>query len=88
MKLSMTERIQAIIVAVQQYHEWYMADAMARGTTGLDAFEKTMNYYSSIPLPEGLAHNRACFEAILRYPIEQTLNTQMEDLPHIFKFEY
>ena len=88
MKLSLTERIQAIIVAVQQYHEWRTADAMARGITDIDVFEKTRIYYSSLALPEGLAHNLDCFEAILRYPIEQTLNTQMEDLPHLFKFEY
>lgn len=88
MKHAMTERIQSIIVAVQQYKKWYMADAMARGIPDIDVFEQTMKYYSSFFIPEGLEHNRACFEAILRYPIEQTLNTQMEDLPHLFKFEY
>ena len=88
MKIAMTERIQSIIVAVQQYKKWCLADAMARGITDIDVFEQTMKYYSSFFIPEGLAHNRVCFEAILRYPIEQTLNTQMEDLPHLFKFEY
>lgn len=91
MTVQMTESLQSIIIAVQNYQKWRCADLFARGY--LDALQiyqvkgETYNYFVSLePKRAGLDMTRNCLEAVLSYPIAETINTEAEDLPKMFSF--
>lgn len=89
MKTSMTAEIQSIIIAVQMYKQYVIADSIARKTfEKTDWYGKTFVYYKSLEIPDCLDWSVRCFEAILDYPIEKTLETQMENLPKQFEFGF
>ena len=69
MKVQMTETLQSIIIAVQNYRRWRCADLFARGY--LDALHsyqaegETYNYFVSLePKRAGLDTTRNCLEAV------------------------
>jgi len=89
MKTSLTEQIQAVIIATQDckkfltsYHYSVLKDMY------FDWWEETQKFYNNLPLPEGMEKNNCCFEAVIRYPIREIINTEMEDLPKKFTFGY
>ena len=90
MTTPMTREIQAVILAVQTYRKFLNYDSEARCFQKSDdrLFGELQAYFCKLPLPSGMTHGVACFEAILRYPIEETLDTQMEELPDHFSFGY
>ena len=90
MKIKMDESLQVTILAVQTHYKALYYDRYVRANKfdNLDMFacwQDTRDYFHSIPLPEGMAHSTACFEAIMRYPIKDTMDTEAEDLG---KFEF
>ncbi len=45
--------------------------------------------YNNIPLPQGMNASKACFEAVLSYPLtSEIMSTEAEDLPKKFEFGY
>lgn len=90
MKTPMTREIQAVILAVQTYRRFLTYDnevhSFAKSSERL--FGQILTYFCSIPLPDGLKHCPACLEAILHYPIAETYDTPMEQLPENYSFGY
>lgn len=89
MNIPMTEEVQAVICAVQDYktflrsyHNGLLKDAQ------YDWWNETSTFYNSLDLPEGMTKCLACFEAVISYPIKETLSTEMKDLQSKFKFGY
>lgn len=81
MTVKLNREIQAVILAVQEYKLWRLYDMEVHGDPYGDGWhESTRDYYMTLPLPEGLQKNTACFEAVEMYPVDITLNTPMEDL--------
>lgn len=79
------------VIAVQNYRRWRYSDQFARGK--LDALHsyqaegETYSYFVSLePKRAGLDTTRNCLEAVLSYPIAETINTEAEDLPKMFSF--
>lgn len=91
MKVQMTETLQSIIIAVQSYRRWRYADLFAKEKLGaLQSYQaegETYNYFVSLePKRVGLDMTKSCLEAVLNYPIVETINTEAEDLPKMFSF--
>lgn len=90
MKIKMDESLQVTILAVQTHYKalYYGRLMKAKRFDNFDMFaawQDTRDYFLTIPLPEGMAHSTACFEAIMLYPIKDTMDTEAEDLG---KFEF
>lgn len=91
MLMSMNEDIQSVIIAVQNYKKFVVADFVVRnGNVGnFDWYGEVLKYYNSLNLPDGMIHNsKRCLDAVLSYPIEDTLNTESGDLMEKFNFGY
>ena len=93
MTVQMTESLQSIIIAVQNYRKWRYADLFARERYSASNCERieseTYGYYTQLrPEREGLDTTRVCLEAVLSYPIKETINTESEDLPKMFTFSW
>lgn len=89
MKTSMNEKIQSIICAVHAYKKHLISYYnFVLGEKNYNWYDETKRFYNTLPLPEGMSDNIACFEAVLSYPIDETLNTEMDELPHKFSFGY
>ena len=88
--MGLTEQILNVIIAVQAYKRFYIADYIVKHSEPClsDWFNKTFEYFKSLELPEGMKANRACFEAVYSYPVGAVIDTPMEDLPKKFKFMY
>ena len=86
--MELTEQILNVIIAVQAYKRFYIADCNARNKNTAEWFEKTFEYFKSLDLPEGMKANKACFEAVRSYPVAATIDTPVEELPMKFKFCY
>lgn len=77
MVTKMTDEIVVTILAVQSYNKFAYYDHLQRLDYGREwktkdygyPWKKTEEYYKSLTLPEGLNHSRACFEAVMNYPI-------------------
>lgn len=81
MTVKLTREIQAVILAVQAYKRWRLYDMEVHGDLYGDGwFESVRNYYMTLPLPEGLQKNTACFAAVEMYSVDITMDTPMEDL--------
>ena len=91
MIVQMNERIQSVIIAVHSFQKWLYAESVLCGNadrTSGERFNRVKQYFYSLPLPDGMKHNAACFEAVLSYPIEKTLSTEACELPQKFSFGY
>lgn len=89
MKTPLTEGIQNIIIATQDYkkhlisyHSFVLEDKQ------FDWYEETKNFYNSLPLPNEMATSINCFESVLSYPIQDTIETEMDELPLKYEFGY
>lgn len=108
MKIKMNEKIQGVIIAVQSYFKWIIAESQLTGKWSpvkdyeKDAYTYYFNLLERIPhnisyqkemlkspivYDFGLSTSKACFNAILRYPIEKTLKTEINELGK-FEFSY
>lgn len=87
MKIKMTEQIQSIIIATQALKKWVYADSKARHYEIKDIYLKVYDYYKKLVTNSPLSATYACYEAVLSYPIEKTISTEMEDLGK-FTFAY
>lgn len=92
MKIKMDESVQVTILAVQTHYKalYYDRYMRAKKFDNLDMFacwQDTRAYFNSIVLPDGMSHSTACFDAIMRYPIQDTMNTEAEELGQ-FEFGY
>ena len=91
MKVQMTETLQSIIIAVQNYRRWRYSHMFAKGKLNAiksyQAEEETYIYFISLePKRAGLDITRKCLDSVLNYPIAETINTESEDLPKMFSF--
>lgn len=89
MIIQMTERVQASIIAVQAYRKWIWAHKVA--TIGADAHwdehdDVAVASYWRLVRPEGSDKSDACLMAALSYPIEDTVSTEVCELPQRFSF--
>ena len=81
MPVKLNREIQAVILAVQTYRRWRMYDTEVHGDLyGYGLHESVRDYYMTLPLPEGLQRNTACFEVVEMYPVGITMDTPMEEL--------
>ena len=88
--MGLTEQILNVILAVQAYKRFYVADYIVKNSKRYpsDWYDKTFEYFKSLELPEGMKANRRCFEAVYSYPVRAVVDTPAEDLPKKFKFMY
>lgn len=63
----MNARILDVINAVIYYQRWYCVDSNIRGIFPEDWYEKTFEYYKSLPLPKEMKKNKTDFDAVLAY---------------------
>ncbi len=90
-KHPLTREMQGVILAVQacakflRYYHIYVL-----GSLDYDWWEETKKFYFSLKsnLPKEIKLNNACFEEIMRYKIEDTLDVLFEELPEKFTFNY
>ncbi len=91
MTIEMTEQIQDIIIATQAYKKWLHADDAVRKTEkyrGRSILNDTYNYYAElVKNSQTLPLSQNCFEAVLAYPIQRTLNIEKQYLSN-FTFSY
>ena len=81
MVIKLNREIQAVILAVQTYKRWWLYNAEVRGQIlGAGWHNAVRDYYMTLPLPEGLQKNTACFAAVEMYPVGITMETPMEEL--------
>ena len=81
MKAVMNETLQSIIIAVQDYRKWRYSNAFARNDEALRdrAEEDSYLYFKRLdPARAGIDTTRKCYEAVVCYPIKETLDTDME----------
>lgn len=92
MKIPMTFDILSVILAVQAHHKFLHADRFARLSeqyVPIDYDKENFVYYCSLPLPDRLTKSWGCFSSVFRYNVtDKIMNTQEEDLPRLFTFEY
>lgn len=90
MQTPLTSHLQSVIIAVQSYMDFVHADAMAKDKMDADfnGYDMTVEYFKTLPLPDGMKHSADCLHAMLFYPIEETLDTERDDLPLRFEFKY
>ena len=90
MKIPMTAEMQSVIIAVQAYYKFIYSDMIVKhlSIADNDLYAATELYYHALPIPKEMKHNRPCFDAILHYPIDRTLDTECDDLPKKFLFGY
>jgi hypothetical protein len=89
MKIPLKKDTQQIILLMQKYQEFnriYYYGILKNDN--YDWYGDAQRFYYTLPLPEGLNTSDYCFDAILRYPVDKTMNTPKEDLPKLFTFEY
>ena len=91
MKVQMTESLQSIIIAVKSYRNWRYSYMFAKGEQSAEKTNRiekeTYGYFVQLdPKRVGLDTTSICYEAVLRYPIVETINTEAEDLPKMFSF--
>ena len=83
-KIQMSEEILNVINAVVDYKRYICSHNRLLPKEGFDWFVETEAYYYTLPLPDGLSHNRFDFEKILGYlegvTLEQLNNTESHDL--------
>lgn len=90
MKVKMNESIQLVILSTRaffkaMYYDMLLKNGGYSGRRMRDVYDKTREYFNSIPLPDGMKHCDACFEEVMHYPIDKTVSVETEDLD---KFEF
>lgn len=66
-KVTMNGEILGVIGAVIHYKRFIIVDNMVKKLENFDWYEKVMEYYKSLPLPDGMSANTNDFEAVLSY---------------------
>jgi two-component SAPR family response regulator len=90
-KTPLTEEIQAIILTVQDYARFLRHYHMSvLKNQNFDWWNETEKFYISLKdkLPEGMNTCLACFEAVMSYKIDKTIDTLFEELPKKFTFSF
>lgn len=90
-KVKLNEKIQLVILAVQAYKKFICYDNRLKNVNENNNFDywlKCKEYYNSLDLPAEMKKNNYHFVAVMTYPIEKTMDTQMEDLSKKFTFPY
>lgn len=88
MTIKLNQEIQAVMLAVQTYKKWRLYDMEVHGDLYGDGwYESVRDYYMTLPLPEGLQKNTACFEAVEMFPVYLTEDTPLKDL-HNFTVQW
>ncbi len=89
MKYPLTDKMQSIIIATKDYKKHLISyHSFVLNDKQYDWYAQTQKFYNSLPLPNEMQANLSCFEAVLSYPIERTLGTEMDDLPKEYIFGY
>lgn len=87
--IPLSEEIQALIIAVQKYKAFVIADWIARRKDkkcSFDWYAMVWGYFTSLSFPAELKHSKRCFENMLEYPVNDTLNTPANQLEDNFLF--
>lgn len=96
MRHEMTTKILVTILAVRKHYEASAYDHEIRLDYGKAyktkdygyAWEEAEKYFKSLPMPEGMDHSRACFEAIMSYPVYGAImNAEQEEYGN-YEFRY
>ena len=67
MFMKMTGKILDVILAVKYYNMHLHYDSCLRGLNNHEGLEtKGLDYYKSLPLPNGMKNNREHYEKVLR----------------------
>lgn len=77
--MKMTAEILDIINAVVDYRQFIWSNNGVVSKDNFDWYKETEEYFKTLPLPDGMKHNRITFENILSY----ATNKQMQEKLHI-----
>ena len=81
--MSMNEQILNVINAVIDYRRFICSNNMIFQNKNFDWYEETKKYFFSLPLPDGMKHNRECFNKILcidKKTLDKLNSTESEEL--------
>lgn len=86
MKAQMTKEILNLIYALHLHRRLMSVDSEIRNQhfAVLRDREKNRDYFKSLPLPEGMTHCEACYEAMYNYPVEKLLDLQENELKNYY----
>ena len=89
MKVPMTKEIQSVICAIHDYSKYLRSyHHFVLNELDFDWWQEAENFYNKMPLPEGMNSSKACFNAVMWYPINDTIDTLSEELPGKFSFGF
>lgn len=66
-KIKMSIELLNVICAVLDYRRFISSNQMVFKNDNYDWFAETERYFNTLPLPDGMTHNRITFERILGY---------------------
>lgn len=78
--MKMTVEILDIINAVVDYRRFIWSNNRVVPKPGFDWYEETESYFKTLPLPDGMKHNRITFKNILDYGINKEMQERLEVL--------
>lgn len=87
MNTILTSDILNVICVVQSYIRFLRDENIYRKDFQRDTHEMAYKYYTSLDLPKGMNHSRACYMAVLNYNITPTLTVQENELSR-FTFSF
>ena len=70
-KIKMSIELLDVICAVLDYRRFILSNQRIVNKENFDDFTETENYFKTLPLPDGMKHNRNTFEKILNYAADQ-----------------
>jgi hypothetical protein len=89
MKVKMTKEILAVIHMIQLQRLSYSILHNEILNDKHDYIADLESLFNDIPLPDGMNASRACFEAVLSYPLnDEIMKTEYAELGNKFEFGF
>lgn len=78
-KIKMSIELLDVICAVLDYRRFIVSHQRVFHKENFDYFAETENYFKTLPLPDGMKHNRNTFEKILSYEADTERLTRLNN---------
>ena len=67
MKIQMNKEIFAVISAVKAHRDFLYCNSLVIGDSETDCYKLNWEYYTGLPLPEGMNKNNHDYKAVISY---------------------
>ena len=78
-KIKMSIELLDVICAVLDYRRFILSNQRIANKENFDCFTETESYFKTLPLPDGMKHNRDTFEKILSYEADTERLTRLNN---------